>query len=55
MESAAKLVGAEEEDGDVGGGVAVAPVSNGLHQSKQRATAALGDTVGRRGGHGGRG
>ena len=31
-----------------------APVSNGLHQTKQRATAVLGDNVGRRGGHGGR-
>ena len=31
-------------------GVAVAPDSNGVHRSKQRTTAALGDTVGRRGG-----
>ena len=53
-ESAAKLVGAEEEDGGVVG-VAVAPSSNGVHKSKQRTMADLGDTVERRGGHGGRG
>jgi hypothetical protein len=52
-ESSAKLVGTEEEDGGVVG-VAVAPSSNGMHQSKQRTAAILGDTVGRREGHGGR-
>ena len=31
-----------------------APVSNGMHQTMQRATAVLGDTLGRRGGYGGR-
>ena len=45
---------ASEVEDELGVLVVGAPVSNGLHQTKQRATAVLGDTLGRRGGHGGR-
>ena len=45
---------ASEAEDELGVLVVGAPVSNGLHQTKQRATAVLGDNVGRRGGHGGR-
>ena len=45
---------ATEVEDELGVLVVGAPVSNGLHQTKQRATAVLGDTLGRRGGYGGR-
>ena len=45
---------ASEAEDELGVLVVGAPVSNGLHHTQQRATAVLGDTLGRRGGYGGR-